>query len=95
MVTTMPRPGQLTRSRANRAVKTPGGRIVIHRRKIYSTKGRCAITGALLQLPKDSKPGRSHRASRSSKRPNRPYGGYASPRAVQRGIIRAVREGSY
>ncbi|TFF91512.1 50S ribosomal protein L34e, partial [Candidatus Thorarchaeota archaeon] len=31
-------------------------------------------------------------SSKSSKRPNRPYGGYATASAVRRGIIRAARD---
>ncbi|MHA1770806.1 MAG: 50S ribosomal protein L34e [Candidatus Thorarchaeota archaeon] len=88
----MPRPGQLTRSRANRAVKTPGGRLVIHRRKIYRTKGHCAITGERLQLPRSAKQGLSRKSSKSTKRPNRPFGGYMTARALKREIIKAVRE---
>ncbi|MCK5303060.1 MAG: 50S ribosomal protein L34e [Candidatus Thorarchaeota archaeon] len=88
----MPRPSELTRGRANRAVKTPGGRLVIHRQKFYRTPGTCAITGKKMMLPREAKHGRSSRASRSSKRPNRPYGGKVSSKAVRRGIIKQTRE---
>ncbi len=88
----MPRPGQLTRGRANRAVKTPGGRIVVHRRKVYKTGGVCAATGVKMQLPRKSKQVLSRKSSRSSKRPNRPYGGVLSPRALRRGVISQTRE---
>ncbi|TFF96384.1 50S ribosomal protein L34e [Candidatus Thorarchaeota archaeon] len=88
----MPRPGHLTRGRANRAIRTPGGRNVVHRRKIYKTGGVCAITGRKIQLPKESKPKLSRKSSRSSKRPNRPYGGVLSSRALRRGIISQTRE---
>ncbi|RLI59098.1 MAG: 50S ribosomal protein L34e [Candidatus Thorarchaeota archaeon] len=87
----MPRPGQLTRSRANRTVKTPGGRRVVHRQKFYKTKGTCAITGTKLQMPRKSRQGLSRKASRSAKRPNRPYGGVVCSRVVRRGITRAAR----
>jgi len=88
----MPRPGQLTRGRANRAVRTPGGRIVVHRQKMYKSGGKCPVTGAQLQLPKGSMYGRSRKSSKSSKRPNRPYGGALSSRALRRGIINKTRE---
>ncbi|MHA2141542.1 MAG: hypothetical protein ACXADC_00095 [Candidatus Thorarchaeota archaeon] len=88
----MPRPGELTRGRANRTIKTPGGRRVVHRRKIYSSRGTCSLTGKKMQLPKEAKQRKTGRSSRSSKRPNRPYGGYATPRAVRRRIIRKARE---
>ncbi len=88
----MPRPGQLTRSRANRTVKTPGGRTTVHRRKIYTTQGTCAISGAKLQLPRSANQELRMTSSHSARRPNRPYGGYASSKATRRSIIRATRK---
>ncbi|MHA1939029.1 MAG: hypothetical protein ACXACD_11045 [Candidatus Thorarchaeota archaeon] len=88
----MPRPGELTRGRANRTIRTPGGRRVVHRRKIYSARGTCSLTGKKMQLPKEAKQRKIGRSSRSSKKPNRPYGGFATSRAVRRGIIRKARE---
>ncbi len=88
----MPRPGVLTRSRANRKVRTPGGRIVVHRQKFYKTGGICAVTGSKLQLPNKAKHGVRRGASRSAKRPNRPYGGVITSRALRRGIIKASRD---
>ena len=88
----MPKPGDLTRSKANRSVKTPGGKISIHRRKIYTSQGTCAISGDKMQLPRSVNQVRRIKASRSSKRANRPYGGYSSARATRRAIIRRIRE---
>lgn len=88
----MPRPGMLTRSRANRKVRTPGGRIVVHRQKFYKIGGICAVTGSQLQLPNEAKHGVRRGASRSAKRPNRPYGGVISSRALRRGIVKASRD---
>ncbi|MBS3795022.1 MAG: 50S ribosomal protein L34e [Candidatus Thorarchaeota archaeon] len=88
----MPRPGQLTRGRANRKKTTPGGRHVVHREKFYSPKGRCPITGTKLNLPKEAKHNLNRKSSKSSKRPNRPYGGVLSPKALRRLIKRQVRE---
>ncbi|MGY5857858.1 MAG: 50S ribosomal protein L34e [Candidatus Thorarchaeota archaeon] len=88
----MPRPGQLTRGRANRIVRTPGGNRVVHRQKMYKSGGKCPVTGARLQLPKDSMYGRCRKSSKSSKRANRPYGGVLSSKAVRRGIIDKTRE---
>ncbi len=82
----------LTRGRVNRRVKTPGGRLTLHRRKNYTSRGTCALTGKRMQLPKKAKLGESQNASGSAKRSNRPYGGYARAKAVRRGIIRAIRE---
>lgn len=88
----MARPGMLTRSRANRTIKTPGGRLVVHRRKIYKTGGICPIGGSKLQLPQKSITGQSRRASKSSKRPNRPYGGVISAGALRRAIATELRD---
>ncbi|MBN2229550.1 MAG: 50S ribosomal protein L34e [Candidatus Thorarchaeota archaeon] len=88
----MPRPGNLTRGRANRIVKTPGGRKVVHRQKFFKTGGICSLTGSELQLPKKSMFGLSRKASRSAKRPNRPYGGVYSSQAVRRATINKIRE---
>ncbi|MFX0044828.1 MAG: 50S ribosomal protein L34e [Candidatus Hermodarchaeota archaeon] len=91
-MSTMPRPGHLTKGRANRSKRTPGGRLVVHRGRFYSARGTCALTDKRMQLPRGAKQGRARRSSHSSKRPNRPYGGYASARATRRGIIRKARE---
>ncbi|TXT53716.1 MAG: hypothetical protein BAJATHORv1_120011 [Candidatus Thorarchaeota archaeon] len=88
----MPRPSELTNSRAKRTIITPGGRHKVHRRKFYSPKGTCSMTGKKLQLPREAKHGLRKKASLSSKRPNRPYGGKLSSEAVRRGILRATRE---
>ncbi len=88
----MARPGELTRGRANRFVRTPGNRVVKHRKKFYKTTGTCYITGTKMQLPRGAVYGISRKASKSSKRPNRPYGGILSPEAMKRGIINKIRE---
>ncbi|NHJ12550.1 MAG: 50S ribosomal protein L34e [Candidatus Thorarchaeota archaeon] len=87
----MPRPGLLTRGRSNRSVKTPGGRLATHRRKHYRSRGTCALSGETMHLSKVTK---KPKGSRSSKRPNRPYGGYATAMSVRRGITRNAREQS-
>ncbi len=88
----MARPGLLTRGRANRLVKSPGNRLVTHRQKFYKTGGTCYMTGTKLQLPRGSVFGITRRSSKSSKRPNRPYGGILSSEAMRRGIINKIRE---
>jgi large subunit ribosomal protein L34e len=87
----MPRPGELTRGKANRKVKSPGHRLMTHRQKFYRTGGTCAVTGAKIQLPRGSVFGISRRSSKSSKRPNRPYGGNLSSAAMRRGLIKQIR----
>ncbi|UCE11318.1 MAG: 50S ribosomal protein L34e [Candidatus Thorarchaeota archaeon] len=87
----MPRPGHLTRGRANRTIRTPGGRFVVHRQKFYRAKGTCAESGRQLQLPRRAKHRLTRKASHSSKRPNRPYGGKLTSKALKRGITRQLR----
>ncbi len=88
----MPRPGMLTRGRANRRIKTPGNRTHVHRRTHHKAGGYCAISGDKLQLPRESIPRLSRKASKSSKRPNRPYGGAISHRALRRELTKQVRD---
>ncbi|MFW9962952.1 MAG: 50S ribosomal protein L34e [Candidatus Sifarchaeia archaeon] len=73
-------------------VKTPGGRRVIHRKKFYRAAGTCAITSSQLQVSRGARHDNLRSASRSAKRPNRPYGGVLSSRALRRGIIKASRD---
>jgi large subunit ribosomal protein L34e len=87
----MARPGMLTRGRANRMVKTPGGNLSLHRKKYYTAKGKCAIDGTMMQLPSGAKRSQSSKSSLSSKRSNRPYGGVIGPKAMRRGIISQTR----
>jgi large subunit ribosomal protein L34e len=88
----MPRPGQLTKGRKIRAFKTPGGRSSIRYRKFYKADGTCALSGKRMQLPRKAKYGENRKASRSAKRPNRPYGGVLSSQALRRSIIREARK---
>jgi large subunit ribosomal protein L34e len=88
----MARPGELTRGRANRLVKTPGQRLVTHRQKFHKIRGTCYMSGSKLQLPRKSVYGIGGKTSRSSKRPNRPYGGVLSSKAMRRGLVTKIRE---
>ncbi|MHA3964561.1 MAG: eL34 family ribosomal protein [Candidatus Thorarchaeota archaeon SMTZ1-45] len=88
----MPRPGVLTKGRSNRMIRTPGRRRVIHRKKFYKAGGTCAITGSHLQVSRGAKHDNLRSVSRSAKRPNRPYGGVLSTRALRRGIVKASRD---
>ncbi|TFG12920.1 50S ribosomal protein L34e [Candidatus Thorarchaeota archaeon] len=88
----MPRPGMLTKGRANRKIKTPGGVITVHRKKFYKSSGTCAVTGKKMQLPREAKHGLNRKSSKSAKRPNRPYGGYMTSAAMKEGIKDTVRE---
>jgi len=88
----MARPGELTRGKSNRMIKTPGGRRFVHRKKFYRAKGTCALTGSQLQVPKSGRHDNLRGSSHSAKRANRPYGGVISSKALRRGIIKAARE---
>ncbi|MGD2072283.1 MAG: hypothetical protein PVG65_02200 [Candidatus Thorarchaeota archaeon] len=88
----MPKPSRLTKGRKKREFRTPGGRRKVHYQKFYRAGGTCALSGKRMQLPRKSKHGENYKASRSAKRPNRPYGGVLCSQALRRGIIRQARE---
>lgn len=73
-------------------VKTPGGRTVLHYRKRKPKAARCPITGEKLHgVPRDI-PSKLGKMSKTQKRPQRPYGGVLSSRAMRELIRRQARE---
>lgn len=82
----MPRPRYRSRSLRRRSKKSPGGRRVIHYEKRNKNWPKCAVCGKpLLGVPRDPKD-----VSKSSKRPERPYGGYLCAECLRRELIIAV-----
>jgi large subunit ribosomal protein L34e len=75
-----------------RIFRTPGGRVRVRYQTFYRAEGTCALSGKRMQLPRKAKHGENYKASRSAKRPNRPYGGVLCSQALRRGIIRQARE---
>lgn len=58
-----------------RFVKTPGGRTKVHIRKAAARPARCGICGAILAGVPKVRPSELSKIPKSSRRPNRPYGG--------------------
>jgi large subunit ribosomal protein L34e len=57
------------------AVKTPGGRVVIHREKRNPKPAHCANCGSVLKGVPKLRPVRMTNLAKTKKRPERPYGG--------------------
>ena len=67
--------------------RTPGGKLVIHYVKRKHKPVRCAVTKQIL-------PGVARgdqKVAKSQRRPERPFGGILSSKALRRRIIRKVR----
>lgn len=86
----MVRPG--LRGKAHKLVRTPGGRLVWKRVEFKRGNARCAWCHQELHgtpaLPKAE----IRRLAKSSRRPERPYGGYICSRCLRLGLIRTVIE---
>lgn len=88
----MVRPG--LRGKAHKLVKTPGGRLVWRPVDFKRGKARCAWCHQELHgipsLPK----AKIRKIAKSSKRPERPYGGYICSKCLKSGLMRAVIKGA-
>ena len=81
------------RSRAKRRVyvRTPTG-VRIHYKARKTKVGNCPVTGEVLKgVPRASAAERK-RMAKTKKRPQRPYGGVLSSRAMRRLVINEARE---
>ncbi|MCR8472720.1 MAG: 50S ribosomal protein L34e [Candidatus Korarchaeota archaeon] len=84
----MPAPRYRSRSLRRRNIRTPGGRLVVHYKKKIKGKAHCAICGKELSgVPREAK---EH--PKSSRRPERPYGGFLCSSCLQRYLTRATIE---
>jgi large subunit ribosomal protein L34e len=85
------------RSRTKRIVlrKTPGGRIAIHYEKRRPNIAKCALCKSELRGVPNLPPVKMRKLPKSSKRPNRPYGGYLDHKCLEKLIKMAVREGAH
>ncbi|GMP28892.1 hypothetical protein CsSME_00004245 [Camellia sinensis var. sinensis] len=80
-----------TKSNQNRAVKTPGGRLVYQSTKKRASGPKCPVTGKRIQGLPHLRPAEYERSrlSRNRRTVNRAYGGVLSGGAVRGRIIRA------
>lgn len=87
----MVRPG--LRGKPHKLVRTPSGRLVWRPVEFKRGEAKCAwCHGELhgtLALPKTEMRG----IPKSSRRPERPYGGYLCPKCLKSGFVRAVIRG--
>lgn len=82
----MPRPALRSRKMRRKKKKTPGGRYTTHYAKLKPKTAKCAVTGDKLSgVPKKS-PYQMRKLPKTKKRPERPFGGYLSPRALKEAI---------
>ena len=76
----MPRPRYRTKSLRKVNVRTPGGKNVIHYEKRNKGWYKCALCGRpLAGVPREPK-----KYAKSSRRPERPYGGYLCTKCLTR-----------
>ncbi|MDO8481257.1 MAG: 50S ribosomal protein L34e [Nanoarchaeota archaeon] len=71
-------------------VKAPGGAIKIHYRKVRPKKAHCPVTGQPLQGVARLR--QSQKANKTSKRPERPYGGVLSSKAMRSKFKQKARQ---
>ena len=71
--------------------KTPGGRTVVHYEKKKPNKAVCTLCGRPLSGTPREVPSKLRNMPKSSKRPERPYGGVLCSSCARRVIIEEVR----
>ncbi|MEM3615067.1 MAG: 50S ribosomal protein L34e [Candidatus Methanomethylicia archaeon] len=75
--------------------RIPGGRISIRYEKRRPNIAKCALCKSTLRGVPNLPPVKIRSIPKSSKRPNRPYGGYLDHKCLEKFIKVAVREGRY
>ncbi len=82
----MPRPALRSRSLKRAKVRRPGGTLATHYRKRKPSPAKCGSCGGLLSgVPSLRKTGMS-RLAKSSRRPERPFGGSLCPACSREAI---------
>ncbi|MHA1715317.1 MAG: 50S ribosomal protein L34e [Promethearchaeota archaeon] len=82
----MPQRRLRSRSIKRRSIVTPGGTNKIHYRRPNPGFARCASCGNIMSsVPRRSR-SKMRKIPKSSRRPNRPYGGYLCPRCIQQQV---------
>jgi len=72
--------------------KTPGGKVVSHFKLRKPGFARCQATGVKLQGVARARPSDLKKITRSSRTPNRPYGGVLCSKAARAKIIALARD---
>ncbi|ADY01779.1 50S ribosomal protein L34e [Vulcanisaeta moutnovskia 768-28] len=84
----MPRPALRSRKLRRTQTRTPGGRHVVHYKKRFASKPRCAICGRPLQGVDETRVKARRVAGLTV---SRPYGGYICHRCLALALRTAVR----
>lgn len=90
----MVRPALRSRSLQRKRIRTSGGRTVIHFEKRRPGSARCAICGRILNGVPRLRPVDLRRLPKTSRRPERPYGGYICPQCLTKLLKDAIRSSS-
>ena len=88
----MPRPSHRSRSMVRKPVRTPNGTRKTHYIKRKPQKAKCAGCGSVLSGVPRERPYKMRTMPKSSKRPERPYGGKLCSRCTRSKIIEKARE---
>lgn len=78
----MVRPAYRSRSLRRISIRLPGGRTTVHFEKRKPGPARCARCGRPLNAVPRLRPNKLRRLSKTSKRPERPYGGVLCPKCL-------------
>ncbi|MEM4577005.1 MAG: hypothetical protein QW701_06100 [Candidatus Nezhaarchaeales archaeon] len=84
----MVRPG--LRGKPHKLVRTPGGRLVRRPVEPKKKEAKCAWCHEELHGAPALSKTNIKKLPKSSRRPERPYGGYICPRCLKMGLIRSV-----
>ncbi len=90
----MVRPALRSRSLRRRKIRTPGGRTASRFEKRRPSPARCAICGRILNGVPRLRPVDLRKLPKTSRRPERPYGGYICPQCLAKLLKEAVRSSS-
>lgn len=78
----MPEPNKRSRSKKRQNRRTPGGKLVTHYKRKKKSAKRCARCGKPLKGTLKEE----RNASKSTKRPERPYGGYLCQECLKQAL---------
>ena len=87
----MVRPSLRSRSLARVYVRLPSSRVTIHYYKRRPEKAKCAMCKRPLHGVPALRPVDLRKLPKTSRRPERPYGGYLCPTCLRTALKRAIR----
>ena len=84
-------PRHRSRSKRRVYVKTPSGKNKIHYKNRKPKLGHCPVTGETLKGVPRLSATKMHNCAKTKKRPQRPFGGVLSSKAMRRVIVEEAR----